>query len=221
MSEGGILIVAVLLSSCVASVLVTGFGKDDGNEVFSSAKKSKVKSKSKDCVYGKWSEWSRCVHGKRKRTRTVTAQEGAKCEPSEEERVCGCIGVWEDDENGCKCGHATKKQTFRRLTHELTQQSCVAADGGIRYVKCTQPSWCPTPSPSVASPPASAVPTVSKTATPDCVGYWEDDSIGCNCNGVKKQKFRVAKPENEDGVPCKSEYTRNVGCTPLPGCTNA
>ena len=182
-----------------------------------------TKKKTEGCTYGKWSEWSRCTYGKRKRTRTVVAQDGATCDPSEEERVCGCIGLWEDDENGCQCGHATKKQTFQRLSHEITQQSCVAADGQVRYVECAQPSWCPTPGPSVSSPPASAVPRAPNNVTPDCIGYWEDNSVGCKCNGTKQQRFIVAKRKNKGGVSCKLDenvghYTRSVGCKRPSGC---
>ena len=218
-------VIVALLSSLAASAFVVSSRKDeneneDENEsIFSVV----TKKKTKGCTYGKWSDWSKCVYGKRKRTRTVVAQQGVTCDPSEEERLCGCIGIWEDDENGCQCGHATKKQTFKRLTHEVTQRSCVAADGQVRYVKCTQPSWCPTPSPSVPSPPASAPPTVSQIETPDCIGYWEDNSIGCNCNGIKQQNFRIAKKHNRGGVSCKNDenvqrYTRKVGCKRQSGC---
>lgn len=218
-------VIVALLSSFAASAVVT-FSRKDENETESgsgSIFSAVTKKKTEGCTYGKWSEWSKCTYGKRKRTRSVVAQEGVTCDPSEEERVCGCIGLWEDDENGCQCGHATKKQTFRRLSHEITQQSCVATNGAVRYVKCTQPSWCPTPSPSVPSPAVSAVSRASNIVTPDCIGYWEDDVDGCKCNGTKQQRFIIAKRENKGGVSCKKDenvqkYTRSVGCKRQSGC---
>lgn len=184
-------------------------------------------NKDSQCNYTRWSEWSTsCRNGVRERTRGSIAMDGATCGPLKETKPCTCVGVWED-EIGSRCGYATKKQIFHRLTPEATQSTCVAANGAYRYVPSRDPAWClPTTDQNYiwyASPSVTPTPSI-KTDTPDCIGNWEDDRDGCQCSLTeKRQVFKILKAQSYGGTSCPRDpitmsYNRNVSCTPPSYC---
>ena len=217
---GAIGFLVVLIScSAVAAAMATDYKEAVKPVRAKSESESEGEDGGDNCTYDEWSEWSRCRNGKRERTRSVVSKEGAVCGPDVETRPCACVGVWEDDEHGCRCGYATKKQTFRRLTPAVTQSTCVARDGQVRFVSCQQPSECPSPTENHPSPPVTPPSPIRNITIPDCIGNWEDDLVGCPCGSTtKRQLFKVLRRAKYGGEFCPTEKTRTVACRPSSSC---